>query len=287
MKKEIQSPVHIGVVSVIIVSSLLFFSCNPSNNTVKDPYENIQVDTTFATDPPVATDIKLSLLPKPNEFGNVLYEATLPKDKIKANVLAVLVGDSTHIVMHDDGKNGDRIESDGIYSTVMNIDTDSLKAFIQEQAAEGKKLLDSKQPLFEFVGRLEMPLDKATLRSLAEQSEKEINLNSGIALIPVSLVPLFSAVPEVMKHNSLMVTDPKVVTDPKRTFNPCDPNPATQGTAGGAWTFGKLMTDMNNGTPGISPADFVLHWLTTWKTNQTVNSDVITARININNIINT
>jgi len=78
----------------------------------------------------------------------------------------------------------------------------------------------------------------------------------------------------------LMITDLSVVEDPARTFDPC----TNAGTPMGAWTFGKLMTDMANGT--IDPAKMVEDWLKQWTVNQTVNSfTVLNRTTGMNNLL--
>ncbi|HTS10625.1 MAG TPA: hypothetical protein VMH00_00775 [Candidatus Limnocylindrales bacterium] len=78
----------------------------------------------------------------------------------------------------------------------------------------------------------------------------------------------------------LMITDLSVVEDPTRTFDPC----TGAGSPMGAWTFGKLMTDMANGT--VDPAKMVEDWLKLWTADQTVNSFVVPNRsTGINNLL--
>ena len=60
----------------------------------------------------------------------------------------------------------------------------------------------------------------------------------------------------VSRERSLMITDPSVLTDPARTFEPC----TNTGTPMGAWTFGALMKNMAGPT---DPADFAQHWVDT------------------------
>jgi len=64
----------------------------------------------------------------------------------------------------------------------------------------------------------------------------------------------------------LMITDLSVVEDPRRTFDVC----TGRGTRMGAWTFGKLATDMANGL--IDPAKMVESWLELWLKDQIVNT---------------
>jgi hypothetical protein len=73
----------------------------------------------------------------------------------------------------------------------------------------------------------------------------------------------------------LMITSPSVVEDPSRTWEPC----TGAGTPMGAWTFGKLMTEMaNEPATGIHPSDFVEHWVSQWKTTLTINGHSVYNR---------
>ncbi|HEX8557754.1 MAG TPA: hypothetical protein VF668_06625, partial [Pyrinomonadaceae bacterium] len=81
----------------------------------------------------------------------------------------------------------------------------------------------------------------------------------------VSLFPL-ATYKGVDPAKSLVITNVKVVEDPTRTFNPC----TNKGTPMGAWTFGRLMTEMaNQPLTGIQPSAFVRQWLDKWMADQT------------------
>ena len=82
-----------------------------------------------------------------------------------------------------------------------------------------------------------------------------------MAGIPVTIDP----------SRELMITDLSVVEDPARTYDAC----TQTGTPMGAWTFGRLMTDMAN---GHDASDMVEKWLRLWMTDQTVNTFVATGR---------
>jgi hypothetical protein len=69
----------------------------------------------------------------------------------------------------------------------------------------------------------------------------------------------------------LLITDLGVVEDPARTFDACKQT----GTPMGAWTFGRLMTDIANGRDA---SDMVEKWLRLWMTDQTVNTLTVPAR---------
>jgi hypothetical protein len=73
-----------------------------------------------------------------------------------------------------------------------------------------------------------------------------------------------------------MVTDLSVVEDPTRTFDGCE------GTPMGAWTFGKLMTDMAGDN---DPSEFAMGWLAQWTLDQELNGFVSPARGSIQEMV--
>ena len=103
--------------------------------------------------------------------------------------------------------------------------------------------------------------------------------------MPIKIPPfLFPCLPSITidKEKSLMITSPSVVEDSTRTFNPCNQS----GNPNGAWSFPHLISEMaNTASTGVSAQDFLMNWLKTWETNQTVNADVIAARTQIAAII--
>jgi len=72
---------------------------------------------------------------------------------------------------------------------------------------------------------------------------------------------------------SLFITDPAIVQDPARTWDPC----TGAGTPGGDWTFAHLVREMANGS-GHTPEDFVTAWLSQWLNSYVVNGDIVPAR---------
>jgi hypothetical protein len=72
---------------------------------------------------------------------------------------------------------------------------------------------------------------------------------------------------------SLFITDPAIVEDPLRTWDPC----TGAGTQGGDWTFAHLIREMATSS-GHTPEDFVAAWLSQWLNNYVVNGDVVPAR---------
>ncbi len=66
----------------------------------------------------------------------------------------------------------------------------------------------------------------------------------------------------------MLITSLLVVEDSGRTYDACSGN----GTQMGAWTFGKLVTEIaNEPVTGIHPADLVESWISQWSTDLTIN----------------
>jgi hypothetical protein len=73
---------------------------------------------------------------------------------------------------------------------------------------------------------------------------------------------------------ALFITNPAVVLDPARTWDPC----TGAGTQGGLWTFAHLVREMANGS-GATPESFVTQWLTMWLNDYVVNGDTVATRL--------
>ena len=270
--------------AVIALAAIFNLKCHSSGND-KDPYLGVAVNKAHQKDPPIASQIIITTLPEKNESGTVLFEAALPKEKVGSNMLAILLGDSNKIVLHDDGLNGDKLAGDGMYSTILNVSSDSLGALLRERLITGNKRLSELKNVYRFKGRMEFPAEAELMRTFNDDNLKKSPselMKAGINVLGPGILNLLFPINASFKQKCLLVTDPSVVTDPSRTFNPC----TNTGTPGGAWTFGKLMTDMAN-TPltGVAASDFVLNWLNTWKTNQTVNGDVIGSKAAIQTMV--
>ena len=72
-------------------------------------------------------------------------------------------------------------------------------------------------------------------------------------------------------ERSLLVTHSSVLADPLRTYDAC----TLEGTPLGAWTFGKLMTDMAGSMP---VGDFVEAWFNTYLAGQVINGFAVAAQ---------
>lgn len=219
----------------------------------------------FATDPPIVQDLAIQLLDKPSEEGNALLKATFSRGRIGSPYLAFMA-DEKKMVLRDDGVSPDEKKGDGVYTGVVQVDLDALR---ERQSRQDPRQLRDGVPVTVFRGRLVM----GTTRIFPA------NLNwlfhRGVIHIHWPPFPASMTLIDSIQANSVFVTDPSVVGDTARTYDPC----SNKGHKMGPWTFGFLMTQLaNNSSTGISPSRFVLNWLLSYTHTQTVNSDPLDAR---------
>ena len=250
-----------------IITGIALWAITESCTNKEKPVD-ANVNTAFEMAPPVAEDIQVKLLEKPIDGANVLVTARLDRKLIKGNLHALMVNDEK-LILRDDGKKGDEKAEDGIFSIALKEDEAALQKDMESFRQAGIKQLRNNQPLFQWVNRSAIPIND----KIKNLELDKFDLKRGFRFDPA----LFFTLPPdpALKDHSLMVTDLGVVEDLSRTFNPC----TGVGTAMSAWTFGKLMGDMVNGTVPVQ--DFLKDWLDTWMNPGSVNSDPIPARTSI------
>jgi hypothetical protein len=144
-------------------------------------------------------------------------------------------------------------DREGVYAGTAPLDARELVAR-QGRLDELRDRLGRELRFPEFRGRArvrDLPLPRLAVGEL-------------LAGAPVALDATWVAPEEVDAARSLLVTDPAVVRDPARTFDPC----TGAGTAMGKWTFGYLMQQMAG---SADAAALTRDWLGRWETDQTVN----------------
>jgi hypothetical protein len=215
--------------------------------------------SSFERAPPMIENMQITANPASPD-NNALLEFKYAGDRRLSSEIAYNIGGEPVQLLQDP-------ENPQLYRAKISFDFD---AFIKEQA-DRQKLATSKATVPRFAGREHLDnkliafLDPSRLRELIA-SGVPIQVPGDVVLAPASIVR-----PEA----SLMITHPRVVEDPRRTFDACtgtgDPN--------GAWTFNQLMTNMaNQSATGMDPSDFVEKWLRTWANSTTINSMAVPAR---------
>lgn len=200
-----------------------------------------------------AASVSIQRLEKPTEFADTKLFVTLSKGDAEklANPQVVGAGDEdAPIVLRDDGKGGDEKAGDLVFTGLAFADIDALKARAEAEAKQDVKDVP------QFVGRSVEKL------APAEALDLDKFLGGGVIKLPGAPKLLFSL---ANARHSLMITDPSVVRDFTRTYDPC----TDTGAAMGPWSFGHLMTELaNQPLTGIDPAHLAEDWLASWLTPQ-------------------
>ncbi len=228
----------------------------------------------------------LQLLPSPVAAGNTRLVITVPPGSLSSSNAITLLGQNGLTQLRDDGQFPDQVANDGNFSTVVNINPSDLDAW----NAELTNLPANGRITYTFSGR-------GIVGTNALQSFPKTNFLAGAQIpfidnrfFPGPVFGPCSGSPTAYDpYKTEMIINLSVVADTNRTWdNDGPPTPNGVGGVGrrmGAWTFGKLMTDMANvGSPGnkvTSASDFVLRWLESYQFQQTINNDVVPAVPNI------
>jgi hypothetical protein len=249
---------------------------------------------------PQAESMEATPLERETAEGNALLLVRfVPDAKVESTVMTVI--EERQVLLRDDGLESDARAGDGLYSAIIFLDFNAL-ADNQDRVAQ-QNANPEPTPAEDTV----QPTDRTTMGAAAigdsdvadstsvaatDGTENESLASSDSVLVPdfetsrdrkgttavakvdfrnlkpgqfVSLKPLATYY-GVDPKKSLVITSVKVVEDPTRTFNPC----TNKGTPMGAWTFGRLMTEMaNQPMTAIPPPFFVRQWLNKWMANQT------------------
>ena len=150
-----------------------------------------------------------------------------------------------------------------LLSTEIDFD---FEAFAKQQQRRAD-LANQGQMVPVFQGREFVRMDKIQFVD-PDQVHRAVDLHQSIQLTPQMLEGLPITIDP---SRELLITDLSVVNDPTRTYDVC----SGQGTPMGAWTFGKLITDVRNQGDA---SKMVEDWLDTWLTDQTINTFTVPNR---------
>jgi hypothetical protein len=146
-----------------------------------------------------------------------------------------------------------------------------------KQQQQRKQLSNSGRKTPVFDGRHFLGLDDIHFVDPAD-IQRATQSHQSIQFTPQVLEPVIDVDPQT----ELMITDPNVVEDSTRTYDPC----TNTGTKMGSWTFGALMLALS-GQSNIGTADqMVQNWLNIWTQSRTVNGFSVDGRPGIQDVLN-
>lgn len=246
-------PTHKSRCKLLFLTSLIFFACTETQT----PEEAPAIDPAHARQPPLAEEIFIRL-EGDGKNPQLIVEAQIKKESFEGDKFSQDI-DGELILLRDDGQGFDLEAQDGIFSALAPFSLEELRTSIEEFNRQIQE--NQIERIERFEGRELILPEEAQIIEFDRFFEGR-------------RIPLFPILPPnpALSRNSLIMTDLSIIEDPSRTYNVC----TKVGTPMGAWTFGKLMTEMAN-TPvtGVSPSDFVKSWMNTMNSEQTVNGDPI------------
>jgi hypothetical protein len=245
-------PQNRGCQQAIVVLLAIVCGCQPIKESPEEPV--LKFDPALMRLPPEIEQASIEMLKAPNYQGNARLRVHFKQSVGKRSL--VIQGGQGPTLLRDDGLLADQNADDGIYSAFVNFDKAAYETEWKRRAGIAPE-------------GVEVPIFKN--RRIV--GKKRLDIPPFKPLKPDQIVPLFSfdgiRSPLISTAAQLVITDVRVVDDSTRTFNPC----TNEGTEMGAWTFGKLMTEMANElVTGIDPSDFTLRWLQHWSTDQVINT---------------
>jgi hypothetical protein len=220
---------------------------------------DLRFDPALAKAPPAVAQASIELLSRPVAAGNAVLRVRFVDKRAKSPV--VVQGGGGPTLLRDDGMSPDEKAGDGLYAAIVNVNAEAVTRERQRRLSLAPKVRET--PVFRMRELLGWEPFRPT---------DNVRLVPGVP----SLIDRFRGIAlTVDASRELLVRDTSVVNEPGRTYDAC----TGAGTPMGAWTFGKLMTEIAN-TPatGIDAADLVEHWLDEWMTDQAINGWTVPNR---------
>lgn len=226
-------------------------------------------------------------------LGNVLVTVQLTADEIAAKQADgtqdfVTLGDpDSTVILRDDGRGGDAVAGDGLYTGIASLDD----ATVQARASADQSAISNSQgagmPV--FAGRVYTGAAPPVAFDLTGYNAgRQVAFNPAVAFlntttgVRASLLSSRQALTpkgvvlgtDAFQEHVLMIRDVSVVQDATRTWNPC-----SGGNPTGVWTFNHLMTNnANQAASGIDPAIYTESWLANFTTPPTINGHTVSTR---------
>ncbi|HVG31256.1 MAG TPA: choice-of-anchor X domain-containing protein [Pyrinomonadaceae bacterium] len=304
LKKQQLLKLFTIAIAVTLAAGSLIFGGAPSKTSAAAFVSAQETTDTRDEATPQAESIEAAPLEKETDEGNALLLVRfVPDAKVAPTITTVI--EEREVLLRDDGLGSDAKAGDGVYSAIAFIDFNAL-ADNQDRVSE-QNANPEPTPAEDTTQTTELTASSSA--DATDGTERESLASSDAVLMPAfensrdrqgtvavpkvdfrnlkpgQFVPLkpLATYYGVDPQKSLVITNVKVVEDPTRTFNPC----TGRGTPMGAWTFGRLMTNMaNQPLTGITPPNFVRQWLNKWLADQTTaNGWTAAKRLQMQNLV--
>ncbi len=216
----------------------------------------------YEQEPPIAKNFFVQKLDSATSDGsNMILRVEYYVDSLLPASLDIYEGGIHTKTLKDDGVFPDSKAGDFIYATYI---TQSISGFLGDIASREAKIAND-GGVFYFEGH-----DGEFIKSVNVPSF-DVTAFVGGQQVPVyqPILNVTTCEQDILKQNSLFITELDVVEDPARTYNVM----TNEGNSSGVWTFGSLMLRMANpSVTGVSTKNFLKEWVRTWLTSQSIGS---------------
>lgn len=260
------------ILSVGIVPFLSLQGALPDPDPEPPPPPPPMAYSPFEQHPPIAKHMWVQKLVTPLEdSSNVIMRVEYEDTSLPDSITMYYGGDFWTFTLRDNGVFPDLVADDNIYSTYLQ---ENIPLFISKLSAT-EAALTTKGFTLKFTGH-----SGQLVTDIPFFDEASFNNFEETELDPLVVAPA-DCDEEILKQNSLFVTDISVIEDGARTYQP-QPSGSGMGTPLGAWTFGYMIREMaNTSASGITAKDLLKSWLENYTDNITVNQQLVYKRTGI------
>ncbi len=228
--------------------SIILFTSQQGSNTSS-------IVESFVYDPP---SVDSAWLQKTSVSDEILMEIKYSYHSPIPSVieLPLFEVDRKTVKLYDNGTNGDRNAGDNIYTTKLDFE---ISNFIDQINALNTSL--STQSNFVIYDGHDAEVDTNFIPF------DIVRFNNGEQVFfDLKIIQAAQCESEILKQNSLFITDLAVVEDLARNYNPC----ADVGNVQGLYTFGTFIRGLcNTSLTGMTPKEFLKNWISYYAEDQT------------------
>ncbi len=187
--------------------------------------------------------------------------------------LPVYPGTGNPIAFNDAGVAPDLMPGDRVYAAFIKEDIQAFKSAMASREAS----IANKGFYIDFVGH------SGTMHTTLPRFDQAAFDAGAEVPLAKALIDAADCDLELLRQNSLFITDLSVVEDPARTYRlyeyPGNPPGPPSGNPWGCWTFGSLVHNMANpAATGVTAKVFLKEWVRQWTRDTIINGQTVAAR---------
>jgi len=248
---------------VIIIN----YSFNTSIDAAKLPKPMPPAQSAFVQNPPYPIGFWIKKLKSPGPRGeNMIFKVKYESDAALPPKIDYYQNGTLLYTLLDDGTYTDDVAGDKKFACLKKEDFTKLKAEINAL----QSTINTQGHVIHFTGHsgeVVLARDMKQFDVVGFDNGVEVEVNA-------LLIDAADCATEIKPEKSLFITDLSVVEDQTRTYNVF----TGVGNPTGAWTFGTLMANIENGTHADGVRGFLKDWVKNWTISTTIQGELVIQR---------